>query len=198
MINVIVTSLLILLLFILGHVTQAFKKLFGLLAKIFLSIANLFGVKIITKEHGVKISNEFKEVYKGIKKVKMSNKNIKNKSSIDWIYFSLFVISLILIVINLQVVTGKNLISDFIYNLIKPLGFIKDPSSMNVTYTAVLFSCLSFSLSKLMQRWKETKQDRIERKQLKIKLKALEYMDSKELLDNAKKKDEENRKELEK
>ena len=69
---------------------------------------------------------------------------------------------------------------------------------MNTMYTAVMFSIISFSFSKLMFRWRETKQQRIESKQAKIKMEALGYMSSKELLDNAKKKDEEKRKELEK
>ena len=60
---------------------------------------------------------------------------------------------------------------------------------MNTFYTAALFSVLSFSLSKLLTRWKETKQKRKEAKELKIKKKAIELMSSKELVDEAKKKD---------
>lgn len=68
---------------------------------------------------------------------------------------------------------------------------------MNTFYTATLFSVLSFSLSKVMARWKETKQQRIEHKNAKKKIEAIKLMTSKELLDEAKKKDEQNRKELE-
>ena len=60
---------------------------------------------------------------------------------------------------------------------------------MNTLYTATLFSVLSFSASKLLQRWKETKQQRIENREAKIKKEAIELMDSKELVDEAKKKD---------
>ena len=74
---------------------------------------------------------------------------------------------------------------------------MKTAVDMNTFYTATLFSVLSFSLSKVMQRWKETKQQRLENKIAKIKAKAIENMDTKELLDEAKKKDEQNRKELE-
>ena len=69
---------------------------------------------------------------------------------------------------------------------------------MNTIFIATMFSCMSFSLSKLLQRWKETKQERIEKKQLKLKQKALALMDSKELLENAKKKDSENYERLKK
>ena len=67
---------------------------------------------------------------------------------------------------------------------------------MNTLYTATFFSILSFSASKILQRWKETKQNRIERKQEKIKLQAGEIMSTKELLDEAKKKDEQAKKDL--
>ena len=67
---------------------------------------------------------------------------------------------------------------------------------MNVYYTAILFSVITFALNRILARWKETKQQRIEAKNLKIKNKALEIMDSKELVDNAKKKDDEKYKEL--
>ena len=75
-------------------------------------------------------------------------------------------------------------------------GFIKSATDMNTLYTATLFSAISFSLTKLVGRWKETKQQRIENKQAMLKLKAMKVMSSKELLDNAKKKDEEKYKEL--
>ncbi|WP_300924507.1 hypothetical protein [uncultured Clostridium sp.] len=66
----------------------------------------------------------------------------------------------------------------------------------NTFYTAILFSIMSFSISKVVYRWKETKQQRIESKQAKIRQQAIELMDSKDLLDAAKKKDIEKEKEL--
>lgn len=74
---------------------------------------------------------------------------------------------------------------------------VKTAIDMNTFYTATLFSVLSFSLNNVLRRWKETKQQRLENKIAKIKAKAIENMDTKELLDEAKKKDEQNRKELE-
>ena len=83
MISIILTTLLILLLFFLGYATQAFKKLFGLLTKISLSILNFFGIKIQTKESSIKVSEEFKNTYRDIKKVKLLKQDTKQKSSID-------------------------------------------------------------------------------------------------------------------
>ena len=77
------------------------------------------------------------------------------------------------------------------------LNSILTPESMNTYYTAVLFSIMSFSISRIINRWKETKQQRIEAKNAKIKKLAIDLMDSKELVDQAKKKDENKRKELE-
>ena len=48
---------------------------------------------------------------------------------------------------------------------------------------------MSFAATKLLTRWKQTKQNRIERKQALIKARAKELMSSKELLDAAKEKD---------
>lgn len=67
---------------------------------------------------------------------------------------------------------------------------------MNTFYTATLFSVLSFSATKVLARWKETKQQRIENKQALLKLRATKLMTSKELLDEINKKNEEKYKEL--
>lgn len=197
MIQIITTILLALTLISFGQITQALKKLVGMITKNFLKLINAFGIKIETKEQGVKVSQEFKDTYKDIRKVKLSKKNIKQKSSIDWKYFVLLLVGLILVGVNFAAVSG-NAISNWVFTIISWTKLVKTPTDMNTMYTAVMFSIISFSFSKLMFRWKETKQQRIESKQAKIKMEALGYMSSKELLDNAKKKDEEKRKELEK
>lgn len=197
MIQIITTILLALTLISFGQITQALKKLVGMITKNFLKLINAFGIKIETKEQGVKVSQEFKDTYKDIRKVKLSKKNIKQKSSIDWKYFVLLLVGLILVGVNFAAVSG-NAISNWVFTTISWTKLVKTPTDMNTMYTAVMFSIISFSFSKLMFRWKETKQQRIESKQAKIKMEALGYMSSKELLDNAKKKDEEKRKELEK
>lgn len=190
-VNIIVSSILVALFFILGNGTQAIKKILTVLTNICLKILNIFGIKINRKEKQVKVSEEFKKSYGDIRIVKLSKKNIKQKSSIDWFYLIVFLIAVVLIVVNLKWVTG-NAISNWIYSWLH----IMDEVSINTFYTAILFSIISFSLSKLLQRWKETKQQRVERKQALMKLKAVKLMSSKELLDEAKKKDEKKYKEL--
>ena len=195
MIAIITTILLATLFFMSGYIVQALKKIISLLVKIILTILSFFGVKFKAREKSLKMSDEFKNTYKEIKVVKLSNKNLKEKSSIDWLNLGLFCASLLLIVSNLAVLSG-NAISNWLYSLIQNIKIVKSATDMNTLYTATLFSALSFSATKLLQRWKETKQQRIEKKELKLKLKALELMDSKELLEQAKKKDEKRRKEL--
>lgn len=198
MISAISSVLLIILFFFLGHVTQAFKKLIGLLTKIGLKFLSFFGIKIKKKEKHLKQSNEFKETYKEIRMVKLSKKNIKQKSSIDWAFLILFVIAGILVIINLNSITG-NAITNWMWNITNGVwGLIKTQADMNTFYTALLFSVLSFSASRLLSRWKETKQQRKEHKEAMLKLKALKVMDSKELIDAAKEKSEEKYKELKK
>ena len=127
--------------------------------------------------------------------MKLSKKNIKQKSSIDWVYFSVFIISALLVFFNLDSVTG-NAISNWLFSLISKLGFIKSATDMNTFYTATLFSVLSFSATKVLARWRETKQQRIENKEALLKLRATRLMSSKELLEVAKEKDEQKYKEL--
>lgn len=190
MVNTIITTILIITFFLLGHITQGFKKIISLFTDLFLKFLNLFGIKINRKEKHLKVSKEFKETYKDIKIVKLSKKNIKQKHSIDIIGLSVLFIALILFIIN--AVTGYA-ISDWIHSWMSKiplLNSILTPESMNTYYTAVLFSIMSFSISRIINRWKETKQQRLEAKNEKLKKKAVELMSSKELVEQAKKKDE--------
>lgn len=186
--------ILILGLFFMGNIVQAIRKLIRVVVDYSLLFLSLFGVRI-QGERTVKTSAKFKEVYKGIKLVKMSNKNLKQKTSVDYIYLSVFLITLLLVALNLSVVSG-NAISNWLFVIIEPLRIVPTRADMNVFYTAALFSVLSFSLTKVLQRWKDTKQYRIEKKEMKLKMKAIALMSSKELLDGARKKDIENKKEL--
>ena len=189
MVNTIVTILLIILFFFLGHITQAFKKIIILFTNLCLKILNIFGIKITKKERKQKLSEDFKNAYKDIKTVKISRKNIKQKHSIDFLGLTVLIIATILVIVNLASVSG-NAISNWIFSWIKDIKIIKTAADMNTFYTAFLFSIISFSISRLISRWKETKQQRLEAKNEKLKKKAVELMSSKELVEQAKKKDE--------
>ena len=195
MIKIIITLLLVCLFFFSGQLIQAVKKLLALFVSNILKLLAFFGIKINRREKKVQVSQQFKETYKDIKIVKLSKKNLKQVSSIDWLNLSIFIITGILIICNLGIVSG-NAISNWMYTWLKNIKIIKSAVDMNTLYTATLFSALSFSASRILVRWKDTKQQRLERKQQKLKEKALELMDSKELLDNIKKKDEQKYKEL--
>lgn len=194
MVNAIVTIVLVILFFLLGHIVQAFKKLLGLIISLFLKFLNLFGIKIAKHEKHLKQSKLFEQTYKEIKIVKLSKKNIKQKSSIDFVGLAILIIAGLLVLINFKSVSG-NAISNWLFS-IQPILLIKTAVDMNTFFTATLFSVLTFAINKILSRWKETKQQRIEAKNLRIKNKALSIMDSKELVDNAKKKDEDKYKEL--
>lgn len=194
MISYIVTLFLVLTFFLSGYIIQALKKFIGLLTKILLNILSIFGVEI-NKEKSIKLSNEFKDAYKDIKIMKLSNKNLKEKSSIDYINLGLFLACLLLVIINLNSVSG-NAISNWLFTCIQNFKIVKTATDMNTLFTATLFSALSFSMTKMVQRWKETKPQREDKKNLKLKIKALKLMTTKELLLEAKNKDENKRKEL--
>lgn len=191
MIKIIMTILLVILFIFTGKIIQGLKKLIGLITSNLMKLLSLFGIKI-KQEKSLKVSDEFKKTYKDIRIVKLSNKNLKKVSSIDWVWFSVFIVAGLLVLLNMKFIWGTNPISNWIFSIIKNLKFVKTEVDMNTLYTATLFSVLSFSASKVLQRWKETKQIRIEHKESKIKEQALLLMDSKELLEEAKKKDQEN------
>ena len=195
MINFISTTIMIVIFFLSGYIIQGLKKLLQLITKTLLKIISFFGIKLKDREKSIKVSDEFKQYCKDVKIVKLSNKNIKEKSSIDWLNLGLFLASLTLIICNLAVISG-NAISNWLFNLIKNFKLIKNTTDMNTMFTAIVFSTLSFSATKLFQRWKETKQNRKEKKAILLKLKALDLMSSKELIEEAKKKDDLNKKSL--
>lgn len=193
MISIISTTLLIIVFILFGHIIQAIKKAIGLITSTLLKILSIFGIKLRKKEKHLKVSDEFRQTYKEIKIVKLSKKNIKQQSSIDWVNFGLLVVCALLFVVN--ALTNKS-ISDWIFTWLPTFGLIKSAIDMNTMYTALLFSAMSFAATKVLTRWKDTKQQRIENKQAKIKQEAIALMSSKELLDNARLKDEKNYKEL--
>ena len=185
MVNIIVTAFCIITFFIFGYITQAFKKLLSLLTTIFMRILSIFGIRFTKREKTVIVSENFKNTYKEIRVVKQSKKNLKQKSSIDWVWFSIFAVSALLLILNF----GSNMISNGLFELIESWKLVKTAADMNTFFTATIFSAISFAVSKLLQRWNDTKQQRIEAKEAKIKMKALAIMSSKELLAEAKKKD---------
>lgn len=194
-INIVISLLLIFFLVFLGQITYALRKFLSLITTLLLKFLSFFGIRINRQEKHVKVSNEFKETYKEIKVVKKANKNLSNLSSIDWKYLATFIIALLLVIINFNSISG-NAISNWIYDLFKPLGIITSKNDANVFFTAILFSIISFSLTRLLTRWKETKQQRKEKKINRLKQRAVSEMDSKELLDAARLKNEESYKRL--
>lgn len=199
MISIILTSILILIFLFSGHLIDGLKKLVKLITSSLLKILNFFGIKLKNKEKSIKVSREFKQTYKDIKIVKLSNKNLKQVSSIDYVYLTIFLIAVILVVVNFGAISG-NAITNWLYNnIIQPtfLGkFITSATNMNTLYTAMLFSILTFSSNRVIKRWRDTKQYRVEAHNEKIKNKAKELMTEKELLNAARDKTEQKEKDL--
>lgn len=189
MIKLIVIVLVIVLFSLLGYLTQAIKKTFEVITLLILRILNLFGIKIIHKERSANTSEEFRKVYKGIRKVKLSRKNLKTQSSVSWLYLSIFLVSLSLVILNLNVLTG-NILSQWLCEIMLLIKIPIALVSMNTFVTAVLFSLVSFSLTRVIQHWKDTKVFRKERHDRKLKEKAMAMLTTKELLNAAREKDE--------
>lgn len=196
MLNLGITFLCAIFFLLSGRLIQFIKRIVQIVVEIFLRLLNFLGIKIRKGENKLKISPLFKQTYKDIKIVKRSKQNQKFKSSINFISLVLIMLSLSLIIINLDSISG-NVISKWIFNLeinntrVAPYLFIKTQKDMDITFTAIMFSILSFSASKLLTQWKETSEIRKAKKDIKLKEKVLNSITSKELLDAAKNKDEE-------
>lgn len=191
MVGLLVSCGLVLLLFLSGRLFEAFKYLLKLICDYSLKLLSLFGIYINVQEKKIKTSQEFKDTFKDIRKVKQSKTNEKIKPSINRFAFITLVLSLALIIINLNVVSG-NCISVWLYNQQIFAMFIDSQRNMDVTFTATAFSILSFSISKLITQWKETKKYRDAKKEIKFKKEVANTLTSKDLLDMAKQLDVQN------
>ena len=194
MLNLTITLICALFFLVTGSLIQFIKRIFYIISTLSLKFLNLLGIKINTTERKIKVSKEFKETFPDIRIVKKSKQNIKTKHSINLIALILFIISLILIIINLNVVSD-NIVSKWLYGLyIKDVRavniiFIESQKDMDIVFTAIMFSIVSFSASKLISQWKETAKFRQAKKEMKLKQTAINLMTSKELLDAARNKD---------
>lgn len=193
MVNLIVIFLCATFFLLSGNIIQFIKRILQIITELVLRLLSLIGIKINLKESKIKPSKQFRYTFPDIKIVKKSRQNIKIKPSINKISLILLILSLTSIIINLDIVSG-NMISRLLYNLdienVKVFQiFMASQKDMDVTLTAVMFSVLSFSASKLISQWKETAKFRRARKEAKQKEKAISIMSSKELLDAAKNKD---------
>lgn len=178
----------IFLLIMSGRIYEALKYLIKLITNILLKIANLCGIKIDQSEKRIHVSKEFKKTFQDIKVVKKSKQNNKIKPSINLIAAILLVISVTLIIANLEVVSG-NAISTWLFdhNLIP--GIISSQRNMDMTFTSILFSTVTFSISKILAQWKETGKYRKAKREMRKKQYLLKTMTAKDLLDIVKEKD---------
>ena len=188
MISAVISFGMVVLLFLSGRIYESVKRLLMLIIDIFLKILNLFGIQINTREYRIKTSRKFKQTFKDIKIVKKSKENNKIKPSINLIALILLVLSVSIVIINLDVVSG-NFISAWLFKNNPFPKLVMSQESMDVTLTAILFSIIAFSISKLISQWKETAKFRKAKKQMRAREKVLCKMSAKELLDAAIEKD---------
>ena len=135
---------------------------------IFLRILSACGVHFKTSERTLSTSKEFKDTFKEIKIVKKSKENVKLKPSINIFALVTFVVSLALVILNLEALTG-NYVTEWLYTDTFLHRFVETKASIDVMYTAIIFSVMSFSLSKLASQWKDTRHIRVTRREIKIK-----------------------------
>lgn len=174
MLNLAITLICALFFLLSGSIIEFIKRIFHIIITIILKLLNLLGIKLNNIEGRILTSKEFKATFPDIKMVNKSTKNIRTKPSINLIALLLFIISLALIIINLDVISN-NVVSKWLYNLhiedtrVVNVFLISSQKDMDIVFTAVMFSMVSFSTSKLINQWKETVKFRQAKKEMKLK-----------------------------
>lgn len=171
-----------------GSIYEGLKKLLKLILDIILKLANACGIQLQKRERNIHVSRQFKHTFKDIRIVKKSKENNKLKPSINLFALSLFIISLGLIIANLQVVSG-NALSIWLFDNNILSDIINSQRDMDMVFTTSLFSILSFSISKVISQWKETAKDRAARREMKKTEYLIKHSTSRDLIDAAKLKD---------
>lgn len=184
MVDIIIGVAIAVALFLIGSINESWKKLTKVITTLF---CKLFGLseEQLRKEKTLKTSDNFRKYYGDIKKVKKSKENLKLIKSINVVSSIISLIILTLIIINLS----GNVISNWLYTWLYWIPLIKGKVEMNTFFTAIMFSILSFSLSKVWSTWVSTKPLRKERKLQKAKKYVFRNTSSKDLVEEAKKKD---------
>lgn len=184
------TLCMIFLFFVTGQIIEGIKRLLMFIVNSCLRILDLFGCHIRDNEYTLRVSRDFKNTFKDIRIVKKSKQNTKLKPSINLFALIMFLVTTTLIIIDLDVVSG-GVITNWLYESTFFNKFVASRQSIEVTYVATMFSAMSFAASKLMSQWKETRDIRKTKRQIKARNKALAMSTSKELLDAAKLRDAE-------
>ena len=185
--SVLVSLIMIFIFFFQGRIFEVLKKIIFLIIKAIFFILKLLGIKINIAESRLRTSRKFKETFKEIKVVRESKENAELKPSINIATIIIFMISLAIIVINLK----YSIITKGIYSLKWVPPLFGSEQNVDTMVTAITFSFISLSLSSLLGQWKETKNYRKAKKEMRNKNIILKGVRSRELLRIAKEKDQE-------
>ena len=119
-----------------------------------------------------------------------SKENKSIKPSVNKLALISLILSVAAVIYNLDVVSA-NALSVWVFEHNPLPKFILTQESMDVTLTAIMFSMITFSISKLVSQWRETAKFRQTRREIRRQENVISKMSAKELLDAAKLKDEE-------
>lgn len=147
MVNIFLTLCMVFIFLISGNLIEAVKRFLMLVTDIILRILSFFGLKISNRDFFIKMPKNFKRMHGDIKEVKKSKENLKLKSSINITALCTAIICACLILGNL---IWKNCIVDLIWQWNWMHLILKNKNALEITFTAVMFSSLSFAISKLI------------------------------------------------
>lgn len=175
----IIGIIVIIIMFMVGSTGQAYKKGVKLGTGVTLNMLDILIIKI---KGGVPLrkSKNFINYYGDIKVVKKSKTNLKQQTSLNIMATIILIICIILVVINLEVVSG-NIITKMLFDMFRWVPMIGSIENMNTAFTAAVFSTLSFSLGQIYNTWKSTKELRAQKRLSKMKQKVFESFTSKEI-----------------
>ena len=116
MLNLGITLICALFFLLSGSFIHGLKRIIQIIFTIILKLLNHLGFNLSNAERKLHTSKKFKETFTDVKVVKKSNKNMKLKSSINFIAAATLLVSLALIILNLNVISN-NIVSKWLYSL---------------------------------------------------------------------------------
>lgn len=132
-----------------GKIYESFKRVLSLIVNISLKFLSLLGIQITRKEHKIRVSKNFQNTFKDIKKVKKSKENIKIKPSLNISALITLFIGIGIIVIDLNAVSGK-IITKNLYQISWISKIVPSKQYLSAILISAMISIISFSLSKLI------------------------------------------------
>lgn len=178
MFSIIATIITAIILFALGMYSGAYRKLAGIFVKTTRCSIDITDNVLRKFEKEENISNEIRDVFSEIKKMKRSKENDQKISSISYFGICAIAISSLILLLNFEWTTGQ-LITEWVAGLIPTI----EKDTITTFITSISCSGITSGLSMIISQWRKASKYRKEQKINKIKEAARRELSEQELIE---------------